>query len=144
MFLLLGVFAVFSTLLVLLGAQAYRAMTEASAEHNTARVMHAYVLGAVRSDDENGVIRLEAQSGVETISVYYDYGDTYVKRVYCYDGKLRESFASAESGFDPENGEVICDAQSLSAQMDGNLMTVTMTDMEGSTLTAQIALRAAR
>ena len=144
-FLLLGVFAVFSTLLVLIGAQAYRATTDASAAHNAQRILHAYVLGSVRGDDAIDTLDVETEQGVEMITVSYDYGGSiYKKRIYCYDGALREHFAAEEYGFDPADGEVVCEAQSFHVQTDGDLMTVTMDDEEGRTYTAQIALRAAR
>ena len=144
-FLLLGVFAVFSTLLVLIGAQAYRATTDSSAAHNTQRILHAYVLGSVRGDDAVDTLNVETEQGLEMITVSYDYGgEIYKKRIYCYDGALREHFAAVEYGFDPAAGEVVCEAQSFHVQTDGDLMTVIMDDEEGRTYTAQIALRAAR
>ena len=144
-FLLLGVFAVFSTMLVVVGAQAYRSMTDASAQHNTARILHAYMLNNVRADDAEAVMSVYNGDAGQTLVIEYDYsGSQYEKRIYCYDGALREHFAAAGYEFEPEDGEVICEAEALDVQIDGNLMTVTLTAEDARAHTTQIALRATR
>ena len=143
-FMLLGVFALLSTTLVLIGAQAYMVTTNASDEHNTERILHAYIFNAVRGDDASGSMLIEDVDGVETLAVFYDYGDQYVKRIYCYEGELREYFARVDYEFDPESGDPICAAKSFAAQIDGDLMTVTMTDDDEEAHTVQIALRTMR
>ena len=59
MFLLLGIFAVFSTVMVVMGAKAYKGTADRAAEHNAARLASAYIRSMVRSDDEEGAIRVE-------------------------------------------------------------------------------------
>lgn len=143
-FLLLGVFAVFSTMLVLVGAQAYRALTESAERHNDERVLHAYVLNAVRADDAAGSLEVTQEGGMPVLRVAYDVdGEVYVKRMYCYDGALRELFVSEDYEFDPAEGETICAAQSMQAQIDGGLLTVTLTGEDGGVVCARAALRAA-
>jgi hypothetical protein len=61
-FLLLGIFAVFSTVMVLMGAKAYKGTAERAAEHNEKRLAQAYVRSMVRSDDEKGGVRVEEVS----------------------------------------------------------------------------------
>lgn len=53
-FMLLGVFAVFSMLLVVLGAQAYRTTVDGAAAHTQKRIVTAFVRNAVRAQDERG------------------------------------------------------------------------------------------
>lgn len=48
-FLLLGVFAVFSMLLTVLGAQAYREIIDESSSHTRGRIMQTFVRNAVRA-----------------------------------------------------------------------------------------------
>ena len=144
-FLLLGVFAVFSTLLVLFGAQAYRATTARTATHGDERTIYAYMLNSLRGDDEMGMVRPRTEDGIDMVAVSYDFdGDLYEKRIYCYDGYLRELFTSAENEFDPAGGEKVCEAQSLKAQMDGSLLTVEITDANGKTHTVDTAMRTTR
>ena len=144
-FLLLGMFAIFSMMLVLTGAQAYRATTDATAHHNTERILHAYLFTAVRADDASGVLRLDNKLDRESLVVMYDFGgDVYEKRIYCYDGALREYFSWTGYAFNPAEGEIICEAESFHAEIDGNLMTVVLTVEDGREYTTQIALRAMR
>ena len=63
-FLLLGLFAVFSTVMVLMGAKAYKGTADRAAEHNAQRIAGAYVRSMVRSDDQNGGVRVEDVDGV--------------------------------------------------------------------------------
>ena len=74
-FLLLGIFAIFSTLMVVMGAKAYRGMVERSVTHNSARVASSYIRTMLRSNDESGVLRVEEVNGVPTITMENDYGD---------------------------------------------------------------------
>ena len=51
-FTLLGAFAVFSMLLVVLGAQAYRTTVDGASAHTRKRIAAAFVRNAVRAQDE--------------------------------------------------------------------------------------------
>ena len=123
-FLLLGIFAIFSTLMVVMGAKAYRGMVERSVTHNSARVASSYIRTMLRSNDESGVLRVEEVNGVPTITMENDYGDIYVTRIYLYEGKLREWFAMAEIPFEPANGESVCDLDTMHAEMKNGLLHV--------------------
>ena len=63
-------------------------------------------------------------SCVHTITMENDYGDIYVTRIYVYDGKLREWFAMKEIPFLPENGETVCDLDSMDAEISDGLLKV--------------------
>lgn len=136
-FLLLGIFAVFSTVMVLLGAKAYRAAVERTGVHNTARINTAYIRTMLRADDETAVFSIETIDGtvtedgeertvpVQTIALRNIYGeDEYVTRIYVYNGSLREWFTRASTPFRPGQGEIVCPADELDASLDGQLMTV--------------------
>ena len=144
-FLLLGVFAVFSTMLVLFGAQAYRTTTERSAEHETDRTLYSYMLNTLRGDDYAGTVGLNSEDGIDMVTVAYDYGgELFEKRVYCYDGYLREMLMSVGSEFDPANGEQVCEASDFRAQMNGSLITIELTDADGELHTVETVLRTMR
>ena len=53
-FLLLGVFAVFSTVMVLLGVKAYRGAVERTEAHNASRISSAPRMCDIYFIDENG------------------------------------------------------------------------------------------
>lgn len=123
-FLLLGVFAVFSTVMVMMGAKAYRGTVEGSALNNSIRVASSYIRTMLRSDDEVGVLKVEDVDGIRTITMENDYGDIYVTRLYVYEGKLREWFAMAEIPFEPGKGETVCDLDSMQAELNDGMLKV--------------------
>ena len=126
-FLLLGLFAVFSTVMVLMGAKAYRGTVDRSSYHNSMRVASSYIRTMLRSDDEEGVLRIEDIDGIQTITMENDYGDIYITRIYVYEGKLRERFSLAELPFMPQTGESVCDLDSMHAEMKDGFLKVLFT-----------------
>ena len=140
-FLVLGIFAVFSTVMVLFGARAYKNTADRAAEHNAYRIGMAYVRSMVRSDDEDQSVKAETVDGIPTIALrnVYD-GDTYVTRLYVYDGKLREWFTEETEPFEPELGETVCDMDEMNAKVEGSLLKVSLRSRDTWT-TVDIALR---
>ena len=144
-FLLLGVFAVFSTLLVMVGAQAYRAVQMHSEEHMTGRTLYAYMLNTIRGDDTEGAMEVQQEDGLDVLVIQYDFdGDIYYKRIYCYDGYLRELLNYSGSAFNPTSGEEISPAQSMHVELKDGLVTVEITDDYERVHTVQAALRTER
>ena len=144
-FLLLGVFAVFSTMLVLFGAQAYRNTTDRSAEHDSDRTLYAYVLNTLRGDDAVDTVGLKSENGIDMVTVAYNYGgEEFEKRVYCYDGYLRELLMPANGEFYPESGEPVCEAADFEVEINGGLVTIAMTGSDGETHTVETILRTMR
>ena len=143
-FILLGVFAVLSTVMVLMGAKVYRSTVDQFDAHNSARIAPAYVRSMVRAEDEQGVVRLEEAEGLQTITMLHSYDDeAYVTRIYCYEGQLYEWFSDAENPFVPEDGEAVCPCEALEAELSDGLLSVRI--LQGGEWTeAAIALRAAR
>lgn len=127
-FVLLGIFAIFSTIMVVMSAKAYRGMVDEAALHNSIRVASSYIRTMLRADDESGVLRVEDVNGVQTITMENDWGDIYVTRIYVYEGKLREWFALAEIPFQPENGESVCDLDSMYVEMQDGILKVTVSE----------------
>ncbi len=124
-FLLLGMFAVFSTVLVLLGARAYRSISARSAVNDTSRMASYYLRSMLRAEDAQDAVSLMTEKGVEVIALHHTYdGEEYITRVYVYDGMLHELFTEADMEFEPENGEEVCPAQSMTAAAENGLLTV--------------------
>lgn len=143
-FLLLGIFAVLSTMMVLFCVQVYKGTVDRLAEHNTARIAPAYVRSMVRSDDGVDSIAVQEEAGVTAVVLRYDYDeDQYLTRIYCYDGALREWFSDASREFLPEDGEEVCPCDSMTAQIAGGLLSINLQDGETSTQ-VDIGLRAFR
>lgn len=88
-FMLLGVFAVFSMLLVVLGAQAYRTTVDGAAAHTQKRIVTAFVRNAVRAQDERGAITVEEHDGLPVLALSSELdGERYVQYIYSYGGSL--------------------------------------------------------
>lgn len=146
-FLLLGLFAVMSMLLVLESAQAYRTVVDATTQHNNQRVLRAYIRNALAAEDAEGVVRVLDSDGLQVLAIAQPAAEgeteTYVRYIYCYDGAMRDLFMDSSYPFEPENGEVICALEQCNIEQQGQLLYVTMTDADGQVYEETIALRAA-
>ena len=144
-FVLLGMFAVVSTLIVLLGAQMYRNTVDRAASNNEDRVLAAYVRSMVRAEDADRAVTVEPQNGITTLALREDLdGTPYVTWLYCYQDQLYEHFTSQGDDFDPEDGIAICPAQKFEPRIEGGLLTVNLKDGNGKAETVRVALRCAR
>ena len=143
-FLLLGMFAVFSTLMVLLGAQLYRGIVDQTEIHNARRVLYSYVNNAVRGNNAADLIRTEKIGGVDALVFDWFVDDEhYETRVYCHEGTLRELFSEAGQAFEPDYGEIICRAEAFRPEMDGSLLKLHIEDAQGRARTLHMALTCA-
>ena len=143
-FMLLGVFAVFSTVMVLLSANVYTGTVDRLAAHNAMRIAPAYVRSMLRADDETGAVSVREEAGLTTVVMENEYdGDAYVTRIYCYDGMLYEWFSDADREFVPEEGETVCACGGMTAELQSGMLTVSL--LSGDQWTrVDIALRAYR
>ncbi|MBR1607060.1 MAG: DUF4860 domain-containing protein [Clostridia bacterium] len=143
-FLLLGIFAVFSTVMVLLSARAYKGAVDRLAAHNAARIAPAYLRSMVRADDEMDVVFVEEKAGVTSVTLrnVYD-GEAYVTRMYCWEGMLCEWFSEEASEFIPAEGESVCACEALTAQTLPGLLSVRL-QLNDQWTQVDIALRAGR
>ena len=141
-FLLLGIFAVFGTVMVVMGAKVYRSMTDLSGVHNVSRITSAYLRSMVRGDDEASVLTVEAQGdGNDMIVLRNVYDDeAYITRIYVSDGMLREWFAEEAADFEPENGEEICAAEAMEAELEHHLLRLRVLS-QGTWQEVEIAVR---
>ena len=145
-FLLLAIFAMCAIFLTALCAQVYRDTVRVSEDNNTARVIDSVIRGAARSEDighayvteeggtettdEDGVTNREG--GIRVLVFENDYdGEIYLRRLFCADGWLRESFTAAEYGFSTEMGDTLVELASFEPEVDGNLLTAKVVTTEG-------------
>ena len=143
-FLLLGLFAVFSTLMVLLGAQLYRGIVDQTEAHNARRVLYSYVNNAVRGNNAADLIHMEQIDGVDALVFdWFVDGEHYETKVYCHEGTLRELFSEAGEAFEPDYGEIICRAEAFRPEMEGKLLKLHIEDAEGHARTLHMALTCA-
>ena len=101
-FVLLGLFAVMSTLMVLLGAQMYRNTVDQTAHTSQSRVLGAYVRSMVRGEDAEHSVTTETYDDVKVLALHETIDDSeYVTWLYCYQDQLYEQFTSEGDDFDP-------------------------------------------
>ena len=144
-FVLLGLFAVMSTLMVLLGAQMYRNTVDHTTRNNEGRLLGAYVRSMIRAEDAADAVTIEDFDGVKALAFHETIDDeAYVTWLYSYDGQLYEQFTDADRAFEPESGSVICPAERFEPVLADGLLTVNLVDGAGAASTVQVGLRCAR
>ena len=122
-FLLLGVFALLGTVLVLLGAWAYRGTAERGSVHNDTRIATAYLRSMVRGADSRDAVAVESLEGTDVIALTAaGEEESLVTRLYVREGKLMENLTLAEDAFDPELGTEVCPAGALEASLEDGLL----------------------
>lgn len=144
-YLLLGLFAVMSLALVLLGIKTYAAAAEKTRTHNTERILTNYVRTVLRSADGESEIYTEECGGVTVLTVRYgEDEDAYYTRIYAHEGYLCEQFTAADIDFEPENGERLCACAAFTPKIEGSLVTLTFTQDPGTEQTVYVALKTGR
>ena len=144
-FVLLGLFAVMSTLMVLLGAQMYRNTVDITTYNNQSRLLSAYVRSMVRAEDAEHAVAAETYGDVNTLALRETIeGSEYVTWLYCYDGQLCEQFTSAGRDFHPEAGTPICEARAFSVTVEDGQLVADMVNSLGEVESMRMALRCAQ
>ena len=128
-------FAVCVLLVLLTGAQTYRAQTERDDASWQRRTGVQYVAAKLRHADEAGAISFSGGDGAPwydamNLRETYD-GQEYVTSIYYYDGYLRELFTVAGGVYAPEDGEAVLAVQGLQFGWDGKRVEVVCTDANG-------------
>ena len=126
-FLLLGIFAVFSLVLIMFSAQAYKSTVDRTSQHNEERILASFVRNNLRTADLSGGIRYETDSTVPRLVIADPEDEEYAEFIYVYEGKLCELYTEIDKDFNPEAGEEICSADDLDATIENGLLHVTVT-----------------
>ena len=143
-FVLLGLFALMSTLMVLLGAQMYRATVDNSERNNQGRVLSAYVRSMARAYDTADSVSVQKLGDITALAfTEVDEGETYVTWIYQYEGRLYEQFTDLVEDFSPARGTEICEANSFEPSVENCLLNVKMTDGADQPCEVKLALRCA-
>lgn len=142
-FLLLAVFALLSMLLVIIGARAYRGITESADLNTEHRMATSYIANRLRSSDRSAGITVEQYGDITAIVQHMSVdGAEYETRIYCEDGKLCEQFVSADVAFDPALGRGVSEIARMDVQMESDRMIcVTIEQVGGEVETMHVSLR---
>ena len=104
--LLFGVFAACVLSVLLTGADAFHRLARRDQLSYDRRTVGQYLSTRVRQADRLGQVSVSSFEGLPALVFTEEIGgEEYETLVYCYDGYLRELFASAGGGFLPEDGE---------------------------------------
>lgn len=111
-------FAVTSCILILIGAEQYRATTDAMKQNYEVRTTVSYLKEKLHQNDTCAETETAYLAGgyalVLTNSID---GNTYSTYIYYYDGALRELSAAETSAFTPDSGQVIVTLESFDAEI---------------------------
>lgn len=113
LFLIYGMFALFSLLLVVIGARVYRNIVSTGEENTQMRAAFSYVANKVRAKGgARDTVSLEEKEGLQVLTLAGDVGNQgYETCIYYYDGKLCESYRAADLPFSPDTGEKIVEVE---------------------------------
>lgn len=145
-FCLLCLFALLATTLVMIGIRAYRGVYENTTANSEEQIALSYLLNKVRAYDSVDSIELKEIDGLQILCLQERIGDErYETRIYCADGGLQEYYCERNDPFDPEFGDRLAEAASLTiAFPNPNLMRIEIAHGDGDISSAHIALRAGK
>ena len=124
------IFALCVAAVLLTGAAAYKKLTDRGTDSYEKRVAVRYL--TTRFHQASNVC-LEDFCGLQTMTVREEIGGrTYVTRVYCYDGHIRELFAAESTVVSPGDGEILFEAEDLLFSVDEQMMTVEIVHPDGA------------
>ncbi len=132
LFLIYGMFALFSLFLVIIGARVYRRVTAVGDENTSVRSSCLYVANKVRMN--SGTAALEEREGYQVL-VLKDSSELgeYETLIYYYNGALCENYQKAGHGFSPEAGETVTEiAQVVFEEEEPGLLFLRILDFEGN------------
>lgn len=145
-FLLLGMFAVFSMMTVVVGANVYRSVVEDTALEGQAAIPLSYLANKIRGMDMSGAVGVESDEKVGTVLVLREpyEGDMLQTSIFAMDGALWEQFGYAEDGFDPELAERLIDVASFDAERTGSQVRLSVCMANGDAESLHVTLRSER
>jgi hypothetical protein len=127
------VFAVCILLVLLYGARVYGRLVQRGEESFRLRTATQYLYTRVQQAES---VSLTEFDGCEALTIKEQTdGVSYVTRVYCYDGYLRELFCPENAALRPEDGEKITPAAQLQMKLEAELLTI---DLDGCRLLLQL------
>ena len=143
-FLLIGLFALTTTTLAIIGTRVYRKVTDAAAYNNASQMLLSYLSNKVRSFDTYGGVYINSQDGISTLHLLETLDDEpYETTIYGWKGSVWERTAVVGEPFDPENATQLTQANALTfVMLSDSLIEATIEMQNGDIQTLCMALRA--
>lgn len=119
--LVFALFAVCVLLVLLTGAKVYQNLVHNGNAYYAQQTAAQYVATRVRQAER---VTVEVFDGCDALVIWEQIdGETYLTRVYCHDGYIRELFCAENAELFPEAGEKILETESLSFSLEGSVLT---------------------
>ena len=137
------VFGATLLLSLIAGAGVYRRVADRTEAGANTRVGLTYLTAKIHGYDSADAVYAGTFGGADAVYLLQDMdGLTYETILYVYDGQLRELLCEQGWEMEPEDGETITEARSLTVEepADG-LLRLTFTDGGGTTQQADIFVR---
>lgn len=105
------------------GAETYSGLTQRGTDSFSYRTAAQYLTQRIRQADTAGGILLGDFEGQDALMLPEQIDDeTYMTRIYCHDGWLRELYAAKTAAFSPEDGEKLLEMNRLSFFQNGSIL----------------------
>ena len=134
-FCVLGMFVIFSLVLIAFGARAYSHTGEEISNTDQLRTSLNYVANKVRFSSGGDAVNLESVDGIEVLTV--SEGE-YQSCIYFYDGQLRECYLEDLEDFSPETGDVILEISDFQMEEDDGLLCLEACTEDGESMSLEI------
>ena len=128
--LVFGVFALCVAAVLLTGGKTYQTLTQRGSMAHSRRVAVRYLTTRFQ---QAPTVRVEDFCGLQALTAREEIGGkTYLTRVYCHEGTVRELFSAENAQVAPEDGEIVLEAEKLTFSQEDRLLTVEITHPDGS------------
>ena len=136
--LVFGLFALCVAAVLLMGGRTYQTLTQRGSTAHSQRIAVRYLTTRFQ---QASVVRVEDFCGLQALTAREEIGGkTYLTRVYCHEGTVRELFSAETTQVIPEDGEMVLEAETLTFSQEAQLLTVEITLPDGSCQRLLLAL----
>ena len=136
--LVFGVFALCVAAVLLPGGKTYRTLTQRGSTAHSQRVAVRYLTTRFQQAPE---VALEDFCGLQALTVREEIsGKVYLTRVYCHEGTVRELFSAETAQVNPDDGEIVLEAEKLTFSRDDRLLKLEITLPGGNSQHLLLAL----
>lgn len=139
--LLLLVCSLCAVLVVLSGIRLYSRITVSSSSLQNSRTAISYIRQKIRSLSSDGTVEIRPAEGSDALVLTDTENNTsYTTWIYLYDGSLCEYYASSDTPFMASAGTAILSLEDLDLALDDQILSLTCTGEDGSSMHTLIAL----
>lgn len=129
-----------SLAVVYIGSQVYSSTATTMENQYSISTATDYILEKTRQTLASSQIEIKKSDHDDILCLHETYDQKpYTTYIYVYQGQLKELLISDQTLFQKENGETIMNADNLQLNLDGQLLSITLT-IDGKSQTSYITL----